>query len=199
MGVAWALGLPAGRSMSREVLERMLRGRSSGGFASGAEQLVVHVRSMVTRQTMGMLQGGSAWELGAGIVPGVGSLGTHGEGWELLGQKPWHSAPPLQQARTRPMLEDPEYRWKKDWSQEYAGQRSADKTAKAMAGSASCSSGAAPLEHLYEGVLAKLEQGKLEGVRRAGHKRRRGCMGPRGISSYKSLDRRMRWVQRRRR
>lgn len=119
LGVAWALGLPAGRSMSREVLERMLRGRSSGGFASGAEQLVVSVRSIVTRQTMGMLHGGSAWELGAGLVPGVGSLGAHGEGWELLGQRPWCSAPPLQQARTRPLQRDPEYRWRREWSKEY--------------------------------------------------------------------------------
>ena len=53
------------------------------------------VRLMTVRNTLGRAAGGGAWEDGAGLALGLGSIGAIGEGWTAAGQGVQMGPPPM--------------------------------------------------------------------------------------------------------
>lgn len=109
-----ASGVPVGFERDEALLRMQRLGRRSFGDAdlwlqqrraalhvdttARLRALMLQHRTTNIKPTLGMAAPGSAWEEAAGLALGVGSLGDHGEGWELTGHRPQLRAPDLAEA-----------------------------------------------------------------------------------------------------
>jgi len=114
LGMGAVSGLPVGFERDDELVGRLTGGEGTGEDADTWLQqrksalhvdttarlraLMLQHRTTNVKPTLGMAAPGSAWEEAAGLALGVGSLGDHGEGWDLTGHRPQARAPDLVEA-----------------------------------------------------------------------------------------------------
>jgi hypothetical protein len=114
LGLGAASGLPVGFERDETLLRMQRLGHRTYGDAdlwlqqrraalhvdttARLRALMLQHRTSNVKPTLGMATPGSAWEEDAGMALGMGSLGDHGEGWELTGHKPQIRAPDLVEA-----------------------------------------------------------------------------------------------------
>ncbi|KAA0147246.1 hypothetical protein FNF29_07507 [Cafeteria roenbergensis] len=162
LGLGAASGLPVGFERDEQLVADLLCGRGTNASAemwlhqrrpalhvdttARLRALMLQHRTTNVSATLGMVTPGSAWEEVAGLALGVGSLGNHGEGWDLTGHRP--------QLRSPDMLEAQEWRVVAAVAHTAAVNRQARRQAEASAAKAAKTAA----------LLAQQEQQQMQGT-----------------------------------
>jgi hypothetical protein len=88
-----------GRSTSSEAWLQRRKSALHVDTTARLRALMLQHRTMSAKTPVGIASAGAGWEDSAGMVSGIGSLGPHGEGWELAGRAPQIRTPELTEAR----------------------------------------------------------------------------------------------------